>query len=37
MSDAEYQQVRINERLIVNVLEKVLRMENSLINNDMKT
>lgn len=35
MSDAEYQQVRINEKLIVNLIEKVIKVENQLINNEI--
>ena len=32
MSDSEYQQVRTNERLIVNLFEKVIKCENQLVN-----
>lgn len=36
MSDAEYQTVRINEKLIVNLIQQVIYVENQLVNNDIR-
>jgi len=36
MSDNEYTQVRINEKLITSLIERVIRLDNQLMNEEIK-
>jgi hypothetical protein len=36
MSDNEYTQVRINEKLIASLIERVIRLDNQLMNEEIK-
>jgi hypothetical protein len=36
MSDNEYSQVRINEKLIASLIERVIKLDNQLMNEEIK-